>query len=301
MAALSNSELTYRRAQLELQLALLLIGMTGLFGKLITSGPAIIVFGRTAISAFVIYVFVRLMRRPPAPISRHALPWLFLSALLLALHWLSFFHAIQVSTVAVGLIGFATFPVFILFLEPLVHRHALRRIDIFSTLLVVIGLLVVAAEPGLSSTATQGLLWAVLSGFVYALLTLLNRKLIRTESAIRLAFGQHAIVALLMIPLLVLDGEVPDAQTIGWLLILGLICTTVPQILLIRILKVLRAHVVAVATALEPVYGIVFAAILLGEVPEVRTLAGGVIVLAAVTLAMWSHRVVPANPTGTAA
>ena len=46
-----------------------------------------------------------------------------LSGVILAIHWLTFFHAIQVSTVAIGLIGFATFPIFVTFLEPIMYRQ----------------------------------------------------------------------------------------------------------------------------------------------------------------------------------
>jgi drug/metabolite transporter (DMT)-like permease len=275
-----------RRAYIELHLAILLIGFTGLFGKLIAASPAMIVFGRTAISAIAIYCGIRLMRTAPRALTREALPWVLGSGVLLALHWLTFFHAIQVSTVAVGLIGFATFPVFVTFLEPLLYRWPLRAADVLCALLVVAGLLLVAPVADLASATTRGLTWAVASGFLYALLTLLNKRLVTTQSSIRLALTQHTLVALLLLPLVLAAGELPDARTIGWLLALGLACTTLPQILLIHALKTVRAHLVAVATALEPVYGIAFAALLLGEIPDWRTLAGGLVVLGAVTIAM---------------
>ena len=41
------------------------------------------------------------------------------SGVLLSFHWFAFFHSIQLSTVAVGVIGFSTYPVFVTFLEPL--------------------------------------------------------------------------------------------------------------------------------------------------------------------------------------
>jgi hypothetical protein len=43
-----------------------------------------------------------------------------LLGLILAVHWITFFHAIQVSSVAVGLLAFSTFPVFITFHRTLV-------------------------------------------------------------------------------------------------------------------------------------------------------------------------------------
>lgn len=40
----------------------------------------------------------------------------------------------------------------------------------------------------------------------------------------------------------------------------------------------------SLVTCLEPVYGIVLAALLLSEIPSVRTLAGGVVILGAITV-----------------
>lgn len=39
------------------------------------------------------------------------------------MHWVSFFKSIQVSTVAVGLLSFSTYPVFTTFLEPLFFKR----------------------------------------------------------------------------------------------------------------------------------------------------------------------------------
>ena len=278
-----------RRAQLELHVALVLIGFTGLFGKLIAD-PVTIAFGRTTISAIAIYLCLKIFRDQRGRIAAHAVPGLIVSGILLAFHWLTFFHAIQISTVAIGLIGLATFPIFITFLEPLLQRSSWRFIDLVCTALVTAGLILVAPDADLANATTRGLLWALLSGFIYALVTLINQHLVKTQSSVGLALWQQAAVAVFMLPVMVYGDTWPDARTWGWLLVLGLACTTVPQILLIHALKFLRAHLVAVATALEPVYGILFAAIFLNEIPELRTLAGGAIVIGAVMLAMRAHR-----------
>ena len=58
-----------------------------------------------------------------------------------------------------------------------------------------------------------------------------------------------------------------------------IVCTAVAHAAFIRSLAGVRAHVAGVVTALEPVYGIVFAAVLLGEIPSPRTIGGGLIIL----------------------
>jgi drug/metabolite transporter (DMT)-like permease len=55
----------------------------------------------------------------------------------------------------------------------------------------------------------------------------------------------------------------------------------VAHALFIAGLRGVRARTASLIACLEPVYGIVFAAILLGETPSLRTIAGGLAVLGA--------------------
>ncbi len=66
---------------------------------------------------------------------------------------------------------------------------------------------------------------------------------------------------------------------------LGLFCTALAHLWFVQSLEHIRAQVASVIATLEPVYGIAFAAILLREIPPARTVAGGVIILAAALLA----------------
>jgi drug/metabolite transporter (DMT)-like permease len=50
-------------------------------------------------------------------------------------------------------------------------------------------------------------------------------------------------------------------------------------------MRVLSAHTASVVAALEPVYGIALAVVLLGEVPDVRTMLGAVLIVGAVLAA----------------
>ena len=70
----------------------------------------------------------------------------------------------------------------------------------------------------------------------------------------------------------------------------GYIRTALAHYLLIRSLAYLRAQLVSVVTALESVYAIVFAVLLLGEMPGLRTLAGGAVILGAVVVATLGRR-----------
>jgi drug/metabolite transporter (DMT)-like permease len=137
--------------------AVLLFGLSGLFGKFIHASPLYIVLGRTVFAAMALGVYARLISGTRlSDISRQGL-WLFvLQGALLAVHWYFFFLSIQISSVAVGLVTFSTFPLFVTFMEPLVFREPLDRKDILTAIVVFIGICLVIPEIDLSNQTTLG-------------------------------------------------------------------------------------------------------------------------------------------------
>jgi drug/metabolite transporter (DMT)-like permease len=63
------------------------------------------------------------------------------------------------------------------------------------------------------------------------------------------------------------------------------VCTGLAHTLFIASMQRVSAHAASVVAALEPVYGIALAALLLHEIPGVRTLVGGALIVGAAVLA----------------
>jgi drug/metabolite transporter (DMT)-like permease len=280
------------RSLVELHSAVFLFGVAGLFGKLLTVGPTSIVFGRTVFAALSLLVVLRLAKASFHLGSTRTAMTLFASGVVLAAHWVTFFHAIQMSTVAIGLIGYATFPVFVTLLEPLLFRAKYSVVDVTTAGAVMVGLVIVAPSFDPSDAATRGLLWAVTSGFLYAVVTLMNRRLVERTPFLVVAFYQHSSATVALVPFLFLvEAIVPDLQGIGLLILLGILCTALPQTLFIKALTTVKAQLASVVAGLEPIYGIALAALLLGEIPGLTTLLGAAVVIGAVGIAMWAHAV----------
>jgi drug/metabolite transporter (DMT)-like permease len=273
---------THRLAALgALHAAVVLFGFAGLFGKWLALPPVTIVFGRSMIAAVALALLRGLAgERAAAPAS--AFEWrLAGGGAVLALHWVAFFQAIQTSSVAIGLLGFASFPLFVLVLEAAARQRALRGQDWLIAALVGTGLALLAPEMRIENPTVQGLLWGILSGFTFALLAVANRALSARHSASAIALWQNGCAAALLIPLAVAARAIPDGRAIALLLVLGVACTALAHTLFIRSLRSVTAHTASVVAALEPVYGIVLAFLLLGERPSLRTLAGAALIVGA--------------------
>jgi drug/metabolite transporter (DMT)-like permease len=205
---------------------------------------------------------------------------------LLALHWVTFFQAIQVSTVAVGLLSYSTAPVFVAVLEPPWFRERFSSRALVCALLTVAGVALLVprwhAGDAVAIGMVYGMAYGVVSGLSFAVLSLLNRGLVRRQPSIRVAFHQELAALLVLSPLLPWVWR--PLTGLEWVLLaaLGLICTALAHSLFIHALTEVRARVAAIVSALEPVYGIALAWLLLGEVPAWRTLGGGALILLAV-------------------
>ena len=241
-----------------------LFGLAGLFGKILDLSPLAIVLGRTLVAAIALGVAAIVRREPVGRVDAS----LMLNGAILALHWVTFFLAIQVSTVAIGLLGYAGFPLFTLLIERRGRLREARASEWATILLVASGFALLVRRLSWSDASVQGLALGALSGLSFAWLAVRNRALLAGRRAIGLAFWQNAWAATwLVVAVVPIAGTLqePSLDEIGALVTLGALCTALAHTLFIASLRRLSPHTASVVAALEPVYGIAFAAILLGE------------------------------------
>ncbi len=271
------------RAALQIHIAVLLFGFAGLFGKFLSCSPLFIVLGRTFFAALTLFAYARLISGT-ALLVHGKKQWVFfvLQGILLACHWWTFFFSIQISSVAVGLVTFSTFPLFVTFLEPLCFREKLEPMDVLVAGAVFIGIVLVIPEYTFSNEVTRGAFYGILSGLTFAVLALVNRRNARISDSIAVSFYQNLFAALCLIPaVLILGIPAPDPSDLPNLILLGVVCTALAHTLFIQSLKSIRAQTASIIAGLEPVYGIALAFLILGETPGPRTLAGGMVIIGA--------------------
>lgn len=272
----------HSRAVVALHAAVALFGFAGLIGAWLDLTPAGITLGRCVVAALTLWVVGRIRgeRLPPT------LP-LFVNGAILALHWASFFAAIHTAGIAIGLLGYASFPLFVVLLERVLLGRALDRWSMATMALVTAGLVLVAGTRSTADASGMGLAWGVVSGATFAWLAVRNRAHVRAAPAVALAMWQNAFAALWLLPVVLLAGGARMPLASEWLLIvvLGVGCTALAHTLFIASMRSVSAHTASVIAALEPVYGIALAALIVHQVPQAPTLAGGVLIVAAAVVA----------------
>lgn len=148
-----------------------------------------------------------------------------------------------------------------------------------SLLVAVAGLILLVSGEGTASAL--GIVCALLSAAGYALTTLLNRNEPDPITGACLGFSAGAV---LLLPLAIVDGIVPTAA--GWPLIayFGLVPTALAYSLFYVSLRTLRASTAAVVALIEPVVAAGLGVLLFHEHLGAVSVAGGVVLLAAVVV-----------------
>ena len=261
-------------------IAVLLFGLVGLFAKVVALPAIILVLGRTFFSSAFLGAYHAVKRQKFALKTRGDYVLIVFAGIILAIHWTSFMQSIQVSTVAVGTLTLATFPLFSAVLEPLLFHEKMRVSDIACALVMLGGVACIVDDFSLEGSMAQGVLWGLLSAFTYALLSLANRKFSSGYPASLVSFYEQATATAVLLPALFVLKPSFTALDIGMLAIMGIVFTAIAHTLFIGGLRTVKVRTAGIITGLESVYGVVAALLFLGEIPGIREVVGGAIMLA---------------------
>ena len=274
-----------KRAIISVNAAVLLFGLAGLFAKWIDLPALGITFGRVLFSAAALGIYIKAGRQSLRIADRKDRLSLLGGGTILALHWWAFLGSIQRSTVAVGTITFASFPLFVTFLEPLLRRRKPEKQDVAIAAIILIGVLITASGSSFEGRMLPGFLIGMVSSAAYAVLTVMNKRISERYSGTVTAFYEQTTAAVVLLPFAIGAKLRPSADDLALLLFLGVVTTALAHSLFIASLKTLPAQLAGVCASLETVYGILFAFLLLGEAPSVREIIGAVVVVGAVVIA----------------
>lgn len=268
--------------------AVFLFGLTALFSKLISLTALEITLLRSVFAILALWLVLKWQKEVLRLQNLRDYSIAIVLGILLASHWVTYFHSMQVSSVAVGVIALYTFPVITVFLEPLFHGGRPHLTDIASALVVLFGIYLLVPEFSLDDHTTQGVLWGVLSALLFALRNIIQGRYFSAYPAKQSLLYQISITFLLLIPLGA--QTIPQVSPLQWgqLLVLGVVFTALPHTLFAFSLRHFKAKTTSLIACLQVVYAALFAALILGEWPSWTTVVGGLIVVSAAMFETYS-------------
>ncbi len=268
-----------KKSLLFLHISVMLFGLSGVIGQFVDAPSVVVAGGRVVCSSLLLLVLCLVSRTPLALRSARDYGLVLFTGVVMAIHWTTFFQAIQVSSVAIGTITFSTFPLFLTFLEPLLFHEKIRGRNILGAAVLLIGVLITIPSFSMENQVTVGVLWGMLSSFCYAIMTLSNRYLSSAYPGKTLCLYEQGTAAVVLLPALLLVEVNWTVQTAAGIAVIGFVCTAFAYSLYVAAQKNVKAQTAGMISGMETVYGIVYAWIFLGEVPGIRELIGGAIIL----------------------
>jgi drug/metabolite transporter (DMT)-like permease len=268
---------------LTLYVGITLLSTNGLFAKGIPLDATSITQLRSLIAAAGIACCLWAFKRSFSIQNRKKLAGVYLLGILMGLHWVTFFHAMQVSTIAIGMISLYTFPIMVVFMESAIQRRRPYWQDLGLACMVLIGILVLASHETmtLESTTLQGVFWGVVSALLFSSRNIAQKYYFTDVSSDKLMLHQVIAISLMLVVFIDMP-DIGQLDTISWIkiIVLGIVTTAGAHTLLVMSYKKLPAKTVAMISCLQPVMGAIFAWIVIQEQPTISIIIGGSIILA---------------------
>ncbi|MEN8235753.1 MAG: DMT family transporter [Actinomycetota bacterium] len=202
--------------------------------------------------------------------------------LVLAAHWLLFFLAIKLTTVAVALAVVYLGPVLAAVLAGPILGESVSRRAAVGLGVAVVGMLLVV-RPG-SGATIEGVAAGVISGSLLAAIMVIGKPLAGDLGGLAVATWELIVASVLLAPFTVQAVRFSSGHWFEFA-VLGALFTGVAGVVYWTSMRVLPVAVVSVIMYLEPASAVVWAALFLGEYPDALTWIGVAVVVAAGTIA----------------
>ncbi|HMI07805.1 MAG TPA: DMT family transporter [Flavobacterium sp.] len=255
------------KSYINLHLIVFIWGFTAVLGELITLHDASLVWYRMGLAGIFLLAWL-LITKKSFILPLREMRNLILVGLMIAIHWIFFFRAINISNVSVTLAMFSTGAFFASILEPIFYKRKMLWYEILFGLIIIACLCMIM---NVEVKYINGMICALFSVFMGVLFTIFNGKLIQKHDSTVISLYEFFAGFFFVSIYLFFDGRFTPQffQVSGkdwmYLLILSSICTAYAFTAAVHVMKKLSPYTVMLTTNLEPVYGIFLAYFIIGD------------------------------------
>lgn len=267
-----------------LLLAAFFISTSGVLGKYIALPSEIIIWFRSILAMAFLFMYCKYKKISLKINATKDYKTFIIGGVLMAAHWVTYFYALKLANVALGVLSLYTFPIIIALLEPLFLKVKFNPIYIVLGVLVLAGLYILMPNFNLESSQVKGILFGVFSAFCYAIRILIMKQHVAKYNGTMLMFYQTVIITVLLLPTLFFMDVSNLQSQLPYLLLLAFLTTAVGHSLMLHSLKHFSAATASIISSLQPIFGICLAFLFLNETPTIHTFWGGSLILLTVVI-----------------
>jgi len=265
-------------------LSTILMSSSGVLGRLITIPSPVTTLLRCVFgAAFLTFLSLALGRPLNVDFKRH-FKTILVCGFFLAVHWSTYFYALQISNVSITIMTVFTYPIITTLLEPLFFGGRMERCNLFNSVVVLIGVIILVPDFNLDNPYTMGIVVGLFSALCYAIRNITSKKLVEHMSSEIALISQLVISSFILLPaIFYFDLNISQYQWI-YIGILSVLVTVLGHLALLFAFKNLSTSTASILTSIQPLYAILLAVVIVDEVLEMNVIIGGGLILMAVVL-----------------
>ena len=268
----------------KLQLALVMIiwGSLGVFTRSIPLSALSLAFLRALIALPVLAVAMKMKRAEK--VGWTLLKPYILSGALLGFGWLTLFYGFKDTSISSAVIVYNMCPVYVMIAAPIFLKETISKMQIAVILVSFIGLLLIVGYNLTEGYGYMGLALSAFSGILYATIVLINRSIkVRVDNQTA-TFVQILTSMLVLLPFVLIEVNIAtvvrlDAVAVIYTIILGVLHTGVAYTVFFSVYAHMKSVEIVSYSYFEPLFGIMFSVIFIGETLTFPQIIGGVLIL----------------------
>ncbi|MHA7060074.1 DMT family transporter [Aquimarina sp. M1] len=268
---------------LELNLAMLFISTSGALGRYIDMPVPVTIAFRAILAGIVLFFFCK-WKKISFKIAAADRLTIIVGGVLMGLHWITYFYALKMSNVAIGMLSLFTYPVITSFLEPILLKTKFQKMHLVLGALVLLGIYFLVPDFSLNNSYAKAVGLGIVSAFCYALRNLIMKTKVSIYNGSILMWYQLLIIGMMLLPSLFIKDSSGIVTHWPWTLVLAIVTTAVGHTLFLFSLKKFSTTTASIIGSIQPVYGIVIGITFLKEIPVLTTIIGGVLILTSVVI-----------------
>ncbi|MDB5155666.1 MAG: EamA family transporter [Mucilaginibacter sp.] len=262
-------------------------GFTSILGALISISAVQLVWYRVLIALISLFLYFKFNKKA-FKVSRKTFLKLFFTGAIVGAHWILFFASIKLSTVPVTLVCLSSMTLFTAVLEPIFSKKRILLTEIIAGLLIITGIVLIFK---FEVHYTKGILAGLCSALCASIFSIINSKQVQQTEPAVISFLELIGAFFWATLYLLFTGGFNQAMIlkpsdIGYLILLGTICTSLAYVAGVSVMRELSAFRVALITNLEPVYGILMSFLFFGDMNKMTNgfWIGALIILSTIFL-----------------
>ena len=257
-------------------------GSLGVFTRSIPLSALSLAFLRAFIALPVLFAAMK-MKKADKVKWQLLIPYL-ISGALLGFGWLSLFYGFKHTGISSAVMIYNMCPVYVMIFAPLILKETISKIQIAVIFVSFLGLFLIVGHNLSEGYGYMGLVLSAVSGIFYAIIVFINRSIkVRVDNQTA-TFAQIFTAMIVLLPFVLIDGNIftvvsLNAAAVIYTVLLGVLHTGVAYTLFFSLYAHMKSVEIVSYSYLEPLFGILFSVLFVGETLTIPQIIGGILIL----------------------